>query len=286
MTPATSDVFEEERPRLTAFAYRLLGSWSDAEDAVQDAWLRFRDHAHAVEAPGPWLTRVVTNLCLDRRKSAQATRESYVGPWLPEPVVTDHGRLRGVPVDPEAISLAFLTLLERLSPLERAAYLLAEAFDYDHVEIGQVLGREPAAVRQLLHRARDHVKAGRPRFSASADDQQRMLLAFLQTCAEGNLAGLTTLLASQAVALSDGGGKVRSALNPVVGADRVARLLLGLAKKGGAPAAFELRELNGVPSVVGLVDGVVTMVLQLELDGGVVRTLVMVNNPDKLLHAQ
>jgi RNA polymerase sigma-70 factor, ECF subfamily len=278
----TSDLFEAERPRLTAFAYRLLGSWSDAEDVVQDAWLRLRDHAETVEAPGPWLTRVVTNLCLDRRKSAQATRETYVGPWLPEPVVTEHGQLRGVPVDPDAISLAFLTLLERLSPLERAAYLLAEAFDYDHGEIARVLGRDPAAIRQLLHRAREHVKAGKPRFTASADDQQQMLLTFLQTCAEGNLAALTKLLSAQAVALSDGGGKVRAALNPVVGADRVARLLLGLAKKGGAAVAFELRELNGVPSVVGLVDGKVSLILQLELDEGLVRTLLLVSNPDKL----
>jgi RNA polymerase sigma-70 factor, ECF subfamily len=282
----TSDLFEAERPRLTAFAYRLLGSWSDAEDVVQDAWLRLRNHAETVEAPGPWLTRVVTNLCLDRRKSAQATRETYVGPWLPEPVATEHGQLRGVPVDPDAISLAFLTLLERLSPLERAAYLLAEAFDYDHGEIARVLGREPAAIRQLLHRAREHVKAGKPRFTASADDQQQMLITFLQTCAEGNLAGLTSLLSAQAVALSDGGGKVRAALNPVVGADRVARLLLGLAKKGGPPMTFELRELNGVPSVVGLVEGKVSQILQLEFDEGLVRTLLLVSNPDKLRHLQ
>lgn len=281
MTHAAAN-FEAERPRLTAFAYRLLGSWGDAEDVVQDAWLRLAQHEPLVDHPAAWLRRVVTNLCLDRRKSAQATREAYVGPWLPEPVPTDAGRLLGLPVDPHELSLAFLALLERLSPLERAVYLLAEAFDYEHAEIAQLLGREPAAIRQLLHRARAHVQAGRPRFPATQTEQQRVLERFLGACVEGDLSGLTTLLKADAVALSDGGGKTRAALHPVVGADRVARLLVGLAQKNGRAFSFELRELNGVPSLVGLSEGRVTLVLQLEVDDGLVHTVTFQLNPDKL----
>jgi RNA polymerase sigma-70 factor (ECF subfamily) len=281
--PLTS-LFEAERPRLTAFAYRMLGSWGDAEDVVQDAWLRLAQQG-AIEQPGPWLRRVVTNLCLDRRKSAQATREAYVGPSLPEPVPTDAGRLLGLPVDPQEISLAFLALLERLSPLERAAYLLAEAFDYEHAEIAQVLGREPAAVRQLLHRARAHVQAGRPRFPAPPDEAQRILERFLGACVAGDLTGLTAMLQAEAVALSDGGGKARAALHPVEGADRVARLLIGLAQKNGAAWTFEVREFNGHPSLLGRADGRLTLVLQLEVDAGRVRTVCFMLNPEKLGHA-
>jgi RNA polymerase sigma-70 factor (ECF subfamily) len=284
MPPDPTARFEAERSRLTAFAYRFLGTRSDAEDVVQDAWLRFAAHEGEIETDGPWLTRVVTNLCLDRRTSAQATRETYVGPWLPEPVATGGGLLLGQPVDPEAISLAFLTLLERLTPLERAVYLLAEAFDYDHAEIASVLGREPAAVRQLLHRAREHVQAGRPRFVPDRAAQQRMLETFLDACLRGDLAGLTALLTEQVVARSDGGGKALAALKPIVGADRVARLLLGLSRKADPSGRFEFAELNGRPSVVGFVGEVRAFVLQLELDGERICAVSMVNAPDKLRH--
>jgi RNA polymerase sigma-70 factor (ECF subfamily) len=179
MDPTVTDDFEAQRPRLRALAYRLLGSWSDAEDVVQDAYLRWQGRAAEVADPAPYLARVVTNLCLDLRKSSRFNREAYVGPWLPEPVPTEAGRLGGVPVDPEQISLAFLALLERLSPLERAAYVLAEAFDFDHAEIAAALGRAEPAVRQLLHRAREHVRAGRPRFSPTAADHERVLGAFI-----------------------------------------------------------------------------------------------------------
>ena len=278
----SAEEFEHERARLTAFAYRLLGRWSDAEDVVQEAWLRFQKHAEVVETPAAWLRQVVTHLCLDLRKSAQATRETYVGPWLPEPVSTEGGRLGGLDIDLEAISLAFLTMLERLSPLERAVYLLSEAFDHQPAEIAQLLDREPAAVRQLLHRAREHVKAGRPRFAAKPDEHQRALEQFLAACMQGDLTALTGMLKADAVALSDGGGKIRAALNPIEGADRVARFLIGVSQKPATPMNYAVLEVNGTPTLVGSAEGRALLALQLELDEGLIRTVSIVLNPDKL----
>jgi RNA polymerase sigma-70 factor (ECF subfamily) len=189
-----------------------------------------------------------------------------------------------VTVDPEQISLAFLALLERLSPLERAAYVLAEAFDFDHAEIAAALGRAEPAVRQLLHRAREHVRAGRPRFTATATDHERVLGAFMSACAVGDVGALARLLAKDAVALSDGGGKARAALRPVVGPDRVARLVVGLARKAPPDVALALREFNGTPALVFTLGGRPYMVLQLETDGVEVRTVASVINPDKLRH--
>jgi RNA polymerase sigma-70 factor (ECF subfamily) len=203
--------FERERPRLLALAYRMLGSWSEAEDVVQDAYVRWQGACASVEAPAGWLVRVVTNLCLDTRKSSRARREVYVGPWLPEPVATDGGRLAGEFVDPEEISIAFLALLERLSAAERAVYVLSHAFDFEPREIAEMLGKSEVAVRQLLHRAREHVREGRPRFRASREAHTRMLGAFVTACTTGDLAGLQSLLADDVVALTDGGGKVRAA---------------------------------------------------------------------------
>ena len=285
----TVDEFTAQRPRLKALAYRLLGSWSDAEDVVQDAYVRWEGRASGrdgggVTEPGAYLARVVTNLCLDLRKSSRFNRELYVGAWLPEPVPTDAGRLGGVPVDPEQISLAFLAILERLSPLERAAYVLAEAFDFDHAEIAAVLDRAEPAVRQLLHRAREHVRAGRPRFHAAAADHERMLGAFMTACAAGDVDGLARLLAGDVVAVSDGGGKARAALRPIVGADRVARFLVATARKAPPDLAVARRELNGAPALVLSLGGRPFLVLQIETDGERVRSVAMVLNPDKLQH--
>lgn len=277
------DSFEAHRPRLLSLAYRVLGSMAEAEDMVQEAHLRWlsRD-ATPLDSERAWLERVVMNLCLDQLKSARARRESYVGPWLPEPVPTQEGQLAGAPVDVEAISLAFLTLLERLSPLERAVYVLEEAFDYSHDEVAGVLGKEPAAVRQLLHRAREHVKSGRPRFAPDKATHEAMLGRFFGAVLQGDVQGVEQLLAQQVEVRSDGGGKVRAALNVVSGPNKVARLLIGLAKKGSPTARFELREVNGWPSLVGLEGDAVVSVTQLETDGQLVFSVSMVVNPDKL----
>lgn len=277
-----SDPFVEHRPRLLALAYRLLGSMAEAEDAVQDThekWLR----AARVEVVSPkaWLEKALTNRCLDVLGSARVRRETYVGPWLPEPVPTDDGPLSGETLD--TISLAFLTLLERLSPLERAVFVLAEAFDYSTSEIAQALGREEPAVRQLLHRARAHVREGRPRFSASREAHETLLMTFLQSVMEGDVAKVEHLLANGAVLRTDAGGKTRAALKEVVGANRVARGLVGIARKGTPPARVELRQVNGAPVLLSFdAAGQVTGVFDIETDGARIFTVSVVLNPDKL----
>ena len=277
------DSFEAHRPRLLALAYRVMGSYAEAEDVVQEAHVRWlaRDST-PLRSDHAWLEKVVMNLCLDQLKSARVRREEYVGTWLPEPVLTDGDRLAGAPVDVEAISLAFLTLLERLSPLERAAYVLAEAFDYSHEELAQTLGRDQAAVRQLLHRAREHVKGGRPRFAPDKSAHEAMVSRFFGAMLQGDLHDLEQLLAQQVVVRSDGGGKVKAAINEVAGPNKVARLMLGLTKKMSPTARYELREVNGWPSIIGFEGQLPISVAQLETDGVLVYSLSLVNNPDKL----
>jgi RNA polymerase sigma-70 factor, ECF subfamily len=275
------DTFSSHRARLLSLAYRLLGSWVDAEDIVQEthlAWLKRDDTP--LDSERAWLERVVTNRCLDLMKSARVRREEYVGSWLPEPMATSEVQLE--PVDVEAVSLAFLTLLERLSPLERAVYVLAEAFDYSHDDLAKALHKEPAAVRQLLHRARAHVQAGRPRFAANQTAHEAMLGSFFGAVMVGDVASLETLLVADATASSDGGGKVRAAINVVTGANRVARFFVGVAKKQPPDARFELLDINGWPSIVSLVGAVVIGVTQLETDGERVYSVSTVANPDKL----
>jgi RNA polymerase sigma-70 factor (ECF subfamily) len=279
------DSFETHRARLLSLAYRVLGSFAEAEDVVQEAHLRWLSREPApLESDRAWLERVVMNLCLDQLKSARARRESYVGTWLPEPVMTDSAQLSGTALDVEAISLAFLTLLERLSPLERAVYVLAEAFDYSHAELARALGRDEAAIRQLLHRAREHVKRGRPRFAPDKVAHEAMLGRFFGAVLQGDVHGVEELLAEQVVARSDGGGKVRAAINEVSGSNKVARLLIGIAKKGSPAAHYELRDVNGWPSLVGLEGERVISVTQLETDGQLVYGVSVVVNPEKLAH--
>jgi RNA polymerase sigma-70 factor (ECF subfamily) len=225
----------------------------------------------------------VTNRCLDHLKSARVRREAYVGPWLPEPVETEQSTLRGEPVDTESVSLAFLALLERLSPLERAVFVLVEAFDYSADEAAQVLGREAPAVRQLLHRAREHVRAGRPRFAPSREAHLQMLGTFISAVQAGDVKQVEALLVGDARAVTDGGGRVRAAINVVHGADRVARFLVGVARKAVGAVAYEVREVNGWPALVGVLDGAVVAVLQLETDGEHVFSVSTWSNPDKLV---
>jgi RNA polymerase sigma-70 factor (ECF subfamily) len=281
MMPAMSrtEVFERERRRLFGLAYRMLGSAAQAEDVVQEAWLRFHDVGPDVRSPGAWLSTVVTRICLDELKSARAQREAYVGPWLPEPVRTD-----GDPVDSESISMAFLVLLESLTPAERASYLLHEVFDYSHAEIAEILGKEEVACRQLVHRARAHVLERRPRYAPTREQHERLLGGFLQAVSAGDLTALRALLAEDVVSYSDGGGRVAAARKPVHGADAVARLFIGLAKKGArAELAIEIADINGWPSIVLREEGRVTLVLTLETDGERIYAARWVVNPDKLV---
>ncbi|HCS69627.1 MAG TPA: RNA polymerase sigma factor SigJ, partial [Rhodospirillaceae bacterium] len=223
-----TDLFEAHRPRLVRLAYRMLGSMLEAEDIVQDAWLRWRRADRgAVATPGAYLTRIVTRLCLDVLKSARVRRETYIGPWLPEPVVEpEDDALRA-----DDLTLTLMLALERLSPLERAAFLLHDVFDVPSGEVAATLEREPAAVRQLAARARKHVRDGRPRYDVSREEGARIAQAFFAASTKGDLAELRGLLAENVVILSDGGGKVVAFRNPIIGLDRALRLFAGLSRK-------------------------------------------------------
>jgi len=284
MSAEATATFAPCRGRLFGLAYRMLGSAAEAEDVLQEAQLRWlaADRA-AVSSPQAWLTTVVTRLCLDALKSARARRETYVGPWLPEPVATARF---DEPADLASISQAFLLLLESLSPLERAVFVLREVFDYSFAEVAETLGRDEAACRQLLHRARAQVQARRPRFARSAEQHGRLLGAFLAAVSQGDVAGLQQILADDVVAWSDGGGRAKAALNVVHGPDKVARLFIGLTKKGGATLAVEPAELNGWPAIIARDGGLVRAALAIETDGEKIFALYLVNNPDKLARAE
>lgn len=282
------DLFEGERPRLLRLAYRMLGSLADAEDVIQDAFLRWSDVVHApVERPGAFLTRIVTRLCLDQLKSARARREVYVGPWLPEPIV-DHPDFAeeeggGFALD---LTVGLLLAMERLSPLERAAFLLHDAFDLGFDEIARVLGRTPAACRQLAARARVHLGVAAPRFCVSREDGERIAVAFRAASARGDPAALAELLAADARFVSDGGGKRAAALNIVSGRDRLIRLLAGLARKRGEERPFVVSWVNGMPGfVTDEADGLPqTTALEIDAATGLVAAIYVTRNPDKLRH--
>ena len=277
---ALEQTFQEQRPRLFALAYRMLGSAADADDVLQDAWLRLRAADTAgIESPGAWLTTVVTRLCLDQRKSARSRRESYVGQWLPEPLPN------ASELDRESLSMAFLLLLEQLSPAERAIYLLHEVFDYRHAEIAEMLGISAAHCRQLGLRAKTHLRERRPRFAPSPESHQRLLTEFLMAAQQGQLEPLKRLLSEQVVLRSDGGGKASAATKPIHGSERVARFFIGLAGKMARhplPIEFRILLVNGWPALVTLENGQVRFVLSLESDGQLIHSLYSVLNPDKL----
>lgn len=269
--------FESQRRSLFGLAYRMLGSAVDAEDIVQEAYLKWRDVApDRVRSTRAYLTTIVTNLCLDHLRSARVRRESYVGPWLPEPIRSDDPR------DVESVSLAFLLLLERLSPLERAVYLLHEAFDYDYAEVAGILGRQEAACRQILHRARANVAADKPRFASSKERHRELLSGFMVACAQGDLDGLKRLLAADVTARSDGGGKAQAATQVVHGPDAVGRLYIGIVRKAPPGCQFEIADLNGWPALIARYDGVALSVVTLELDDRQIYAVRAILNPDKI----
>jgi RNA polymerase sigma-70 factor (ECF subfamily) len=239
-----TDPFEEYRSLLFAMAYRMLGSAMEAEDIVQEAYLRYR--ATPPESIGTlksFLTTIVHHLCIDHLKSAQARRENYVGPWLPEPIITGDGASLLSPLrqitDRESISMAFLVLLESLSPLERAVFLLREVFDYEYAEIAQITGRDEAACRQLFSRAKKHIREHRPRFPASPEAHAKMVGRFMEACLAGDMHGLMSLLAEDVTVWSDGGGKVSAAArHPIQGRDTVARTIIGLLSRAAEGTTF------------------------------------------------
>ncbi|MBT2399229.1 RNA polymerase sigma-70 factor [Streptomyces sp. ISL-100] len=282
--------FETHRTRLFSLAYRMLGSASEAEDVVQDTYLRWSAADRgAVRTPAAWLTKVMTNLCLNQLTSARAKRELYVGPWLPEPVFTHRGTSLG-PLESaeqrESVSLALLTLMERLTPAERAVFVLREAFGHSHREIAEVLGIEEAHSRQLHRRARAQLGRPRRRFSVDDDRRREIVESFFAATLEGDVAGLERLLADDVVAWADGGGQVSAARRPIVGREKVLRYLLGL---GARPEAAHVRaesvEANGEPAVAVFVGETLLAIVVPEIADGLVSGVRTVISPAKLAFA-
>ncbi|MET3666959.1 sigma-70 family RNA polymerase sigma factor [Caulobacter sp. 1776] len=278
-------IFEERRGAMTGLAYRMLGSRAEAEDVVQDAWLRWRRvDAAEVEEPGAYLNRIVARLAMDRLKSARARREIYVGEWLPEPVVEPDFEAGG---DAD-LSVAFLLALERLTPLERAAFLLHDVFDTPFAEIAAALGRTETACRQLASRARDHVRRDRPRYTPSVDEERRLTTAFMEAVATGDEAALRGLLAEDVVMHADGGGLVSANLNPVKGLANAIAMILGVRRKWPPPAGATVRlaRINGQPGLVMAADGAVFQTVGLEIVEGRIAAVYTMRNPEKLKGVQ
>ena len=277
------DAFEHERPRLVALAYRMLGTVTDADDVVQDAWLRWdrlgAAGRAAVANPAAWCTTVVTRVALDRLRAAKRQREVYVGPWLPEPVATTADPAETVELA-ESLTLGFLSVLERLGPVERAAFLLADVFGEPYARIADALGRSEDACRQAASRARRRVREVRR--GVAPVNAEQLLGAFLGACAQGDVDGLRSLLAADVVLVSDGGAFVHAARRPVVGAHRVTRLLVNVAKRMPPGLAIEPAAINGEAGFVGRLDGVPVMVVNIEEHAGLVTAVRIMVNPDKL----
>ena len=285
MTSAIADEFETHRPRLFGLAYRMLSSAEEAEDTVQDAYLRFSGADRgAIEYPAAWLAKVVTNLCLTRLTSARARREQYVGPWLPEPVLTSDGALG--PLESaeqrDAVSMAMLVLLERLTPTERAVYVLREAFAYGHREIAGTLELTEANCRQLYRRAVRRVDEERARFEPAPERQEELVRSFLSAAREGDLGGLEKLLAADVVWSSDGGGKVSAARRPIEGRDKVFRFLAGATRTFLTGVDFTAIEINGAAALAAWEGDALLSVVAFDLRDGLVARAWAVVNPDKL----
>lgn len=282
-------VFDAEtlRPRLFGIAYRMLGSVADAEDAVQETFLRWeqaRLAGDAIHAPEGWLVSVITRFCIDQLRSARVTRETYVGPWLPEPLVEDpEPAPETVAETAESLSLAFLVLLENLSPVERAAFLLHDIFDYQYAEVADILGRTEAGCRQAAKRARDRIDFGKPRYEVDRSEGERIAAAFLRASVEGDLPKLLSLVTEDVELVADGGGKVRAVTKPVHGALPVAKLMIGLAPRFPRDLTVVPASVNGGVGVVAYdPEGHPFSVVSFDLIDRRIAAVRIVSNPDKL----
>jgi RNA polymerase sigma-70 factor (TIGR02957 family) len=283
------DVFNDDRPRLFAIAYRMLGSASDAEDVLQDAWLRYSGaDSSSIRSPGAFATTIVTRLCLDRLKSARATREEYIGPWLPEPVLTSELESPAEKLErTESVTLAFLVLLEKLSPEERAVFLLREIFEYDHSEVADMLGTTADNSRQLLHRAKARIAEGRPRLIGTAQSRRAVAERFARALSDGDSAGLTALLTTGVEMWSDGGGRASAARRPLIGRDQVLNFLIGLRRSAHATGvardvSLQIEDVNAEPALVLRVGPRLESVFVFSVDGEAISGIRVVRNPDKL----
>lgn len=274
--------FEENRSRLFALSYRMLGSLNDVEDVLQEAWLRWSrvDHSSIDNAAG-FLTTVVTRLCIDQLRASQRRREEYIGPWLPEPLITSED-----PFEPgmlsESLTTAFLLLLERLSPKERAVFLLREVFDINYQDISEIVQSSEGNCRQMLSRGKERIQSPRQRFRTSPEQSAKIMESFLQTCMVGDVDKLKTFLAEDVVTWSDSDGKALAARNLVSGIDKVIRLLIGLFRKIPEGFKSELRMINGSPGMVSWQGEELHSAFWLDIDGTLIRNLYFTVNPEKL----
>ena len=286
-----------ERRQLINLAYRLLGSLAEAEDAVQEAYTRWyamsREQQEAIESPGAWLSRVTSRICLDVLGSARARRERYVGEWVPEPLPEPAEWARSASTasglaDPadrvtldESVNMAFLVVLESMTPAERVAFILHDVFRYSFAEVAEIVGRSPAACRQLATSARRRISGSQP---APASQQASVVRDFMQAWAAKDIGALISLLDPDATVIADGGGLVPAALEPIEGGEQIARYLVDIAKRAGGGMTFLERTVNGQPGLVGLQDGVTVTVFAFEITGEQIRHIWAVRNPDKLRH--
>jgi RNA polymerase sigma-70 factor (ECF subfamily) len=276
------DAFNHHRRLLFSIAYRMLGTVTDAEDMVQETFLRWQQTPQTkVKSAKNYLATTITRLCIDYLRSARVRREQYVGPWLPEPLATqqdpaEHAELA------DSISMAFLVMLERLSPIERAVFLLREVFEYDYPEVAQIVGKSAENCRQILRRSRQHLAAERPRFPVSPQQQEQITVQFLDASTQGNLEGLLTLLAPDVTFWSDSGGQVAAALKPIYGSQKVARFLLAIQQKWLPTAITDLVEINGRSSILIRSGSDIHSVMTFEIVEGYIQTIYSVRNPEKL----
>lgn len=276
------DAFNHHRPLLFGIAYRMLGTVTDAEDMVQETFLRWQQTPKTrVQSAKNYLATTITRLCIDYLRSARVRREQYVGPWLPEPLLTQQDPAAQVELA-DSLSIAFLVMLERLSPIERAVFLLREVFEYDYPEIAQIVGKSAENCRQILRRARQHIATERPRFPVSHQQQEQITSQFLEASTQGNLQELLTLLTKDVTFWSDGGGRVAAALKPLQGAMKVARFLLAIQRKFPPAARTQIFEINGLPSLLICSESGIHSVMTFEIVEGYIQTIYSVRNPEKL----
>ncbi|MDB6061861.1 MAG: polymerase sigma-70, type [Verrucomicrobiaceae bacterium] len=277
------DIFQQHRSRLFGIAYRMLGSRVDAEDALQDIYLRWHAADHTqLQMPEAWLVTVTTRLCIDRLRAAKVEREHYVGPWLPEPLITEFSATESAAEIASELSIALLNTLERLSPEERAAFLLREIFDVDYAEIARILDKSEDACRQLVHRAKVRVREDRPRFEVSATAHRELLEKFVAASRSGNHQQMLSVLAPNALMVSDGGGKVIAALRVLHGAERLMRLFAKIIQRGGEQVTYQLALVNGELGVLRFLNGAMDSVYAFVTDGVHIHEIYAVRNPDKL----
>jgi RNA polymerase sigma-70 factor (ECF subfamily) len=280
-----AEPFLEYRPLLFSIAYRMLGSAADAEDAVQETYLRWHratsDEIDIRTLKG-WLTTTLSRICLDQLTSARSKREQYVGPWLPEPLAGVAPDIAETTADFDSLSLAFLVLLESLAPKERAVFLLHDVFAYDFRSVAEILGESEANCRQMAKRARARMAERRPRFEVDRDHQEELTTQFLRAISEGDMPGLISTLSDDVTIYSDGGGKVHAARKPVIGRDKVALFLTRIQRLAPAGTTIRIEAVNGQPAVVTLIDGALFSVMNFDFTASGIRTVYIVLNPDKL----